>query len=105
MFILTSHLGQHLGNNSLLINVSRILWAYHIEEAYDEINGEKIKHRVDPLAFVNSFNSNPMPFKVIFSVRSQNAAEIIRREWDSTEKNLDVLLDGIEKAQYVRGQI
>ncbi|KAL2050798.1 hypothetical protein ABVK25_008859 [Lepraria finkii] len=87
--------GQYVGTNSLLINVARMLWAYDIEYAYEERHGRKVRCEVDPFAFTNGFNSGPLRFKAQFSVRSAEAEEIMKREWNDAEKNVDVLLDGI----------
>lgn len=91
--------GQHVANNSLLINISRLLWAYNIKHAYTELpDGQKIKQEVDSLAFTNSFNSNPLPFEARFEVRSKTAEEVVRREWEGVEKHVDVLLGRIKSA-------
>ena len=76
-----------------------MLWAYDIGHAYEEHHGQKVRCEVDPFAFTNGFNSGPLPFKAQFSVRSAEAEEIMKREWNDAEKNVDVLLDGIRDIQ------
>ena len=97
--IITKPAGQYVGTNSLLINVARMLWAYDIGYAYEERHGRKVRCEVDSFAFTNGFNSGPLRFKAQFSVRSAEAEEIMKREWNDAEKNVDVLLDGIRDIQ------
>lgn len=91
--------GQYVGNNSLLINVSRLLWAYDVGHAYEESFGRKVRCEVDSFAFTQGFNATPLPFKAQFSVRSRTAEEIVKREWSTAEKDIDVLLDRIQATQ------
>jgi len=42
--------------------------------------------------------SGPMLFKVVFKPRSKQAKKVVRREWITAEKDVDVLLGGIKKA-------
>ncbi|KAK6375934.1 hypothetical protein LTS17_007756 [Exophiala oligosperma] len=96
--------GQHLARNSLFINMVRILWAFDITHAYETVmdidaKGHAVQVRrkceVDPLAFTQGLNSKPMPFKVEFKARSLQREQTIRNQWDSADKRLDVLLEGI----------
>ncbi|KIW98755.1 uncharacterized protein Z519_00418 [Cladophialophora bantiana CBS 173.52] len=96
--------GQHLARNSLFINMVRILWAFDITHAYESVmeideKGQRVevwrKSEVDPLAFTQGLNSKPMPFKVEFKVRSPERAQIVREQWDSADKRIDVLLENI----------
>ncbi|PGH23598.1 hypothetical protein AJ80_02379 [Polytolypa hystricis UAMH7299] len=91
--------GQHVGQNSLLINISRILWAYNIEPTYEIIDGKKVQCEIDPLAFANSFNSNPLPFKVQLNARNPKVGEVVTREWNAVEKDLDVILGRIDASR------
>ena len=95
--------GQHVGNNSLLINIARLLWAYDISHAYTELDlpdgtKQKVREEIDSLAFTNSFNSNPLPFKARFEVRSKTAEQVVRREWEGVERDVDVLLARVRGA-------
>lgn len=76
-----------------------MLWAYDIGYAYEELDGREVRCEVDSLAFTNGFNSGPLPFKAKFTVRNAEAEEIIKREWNDAEKNVDVVLDGIRDIQ------
>lgn len=76
-----------------------MLWAYDIEYAYEERYGRKVRCKVDSFVFTNGFNLGLLRFKAQFSVRSAEAEEVMKREWNDAEKNVDVLLDGIRNIQ------
>lgn len=72
--------GQWLANNSLFLNISRLIWAFNIGPAKDE-QGNEIP--VDIFAFSNGFNSLPDPFKVSITPRSPIHARVIEREFEA----------------------
>lgn len=91
--------GQYVGNNSMMINVARMLWAYDFKKGWDMINGKKVEARVDPLGFYNGFNSPPLPFKVRFVPRDEKVSEILRSEFSEAEKKgTESILRRIEEA-------
>lgn len=94
--------GQHIAKNSLFINIARLLWAFDIGHAFEEVNGVKVKHQVDPFAFTQGFNSRPLPFKASFKVRSAQAAEVVGREWKSAEVDTNIFLERIRHLQNVK---
>ncbi|PBK70377.1 cytochrome P450 [Armillaria solidipes] len=53
--------GQHIATASTYINTALTLWAFRLRE--DE------KEKIDTLAFTESANAHPMPFKVLFEPR------------------------------------
>lgn len=85
--------GQHIAQNSLFINISRLLWAFNIGYALDE-NGKR--QEIDPLAFSQGFNSRPLPFQASFKVRSPERRRTIEKAWEETEKDVDSILTKIE---------
>lgn len=91
--------GQHIARNSLFINIARLLWAFDISHAFEDINGVKVKHQIDPFAFTQGFNSRPSPFKASFKARSAQAAEVVRREWRDTDVDTDKILERIHRLQ------
>ena len=91
--------GQYVGNNSMMINVSRMLWAYDIKKGWDVIDGKKVKAHVDRFGFVSGFNSPPLPFKAAFIPREEKVPEILRREFADAEHSTEVILERIKKAQ------
>ena len=91
--------GQYIGNNSMMINVSRMLWAYDITKGWNILDGKKVEAHVDRLDFVSGFNSPPLPFKAAFIPRDEKVPEILRREFAETEKSTEIILERIDKAQ------
>lgn len=91
--------GQHIAKNSLFINIARLLWAFDIGQAFEEGNGIKVIHPVDPFAFTQGFNSRPLPFKASFNVRSAQAAEVVRREWKAADVDTSIILERIRQLQ------
>ncbi|KAG8408388.1 hypothetical protein J3459_017860 [Metarhizium acridum] len=79
--------GQHVGKNSLLINTARMLWAYDFAHAYEVKDGVPLQCPIDAMAFTNTFNSQPLPFKASIIPRSDKVCEVMQREWDLTEKD------------------
>lgn len=95
--------GQHIARNSLYINIARLLWAFDIGPAFEEVNGILVESPVDVLAFTQGFNSRPLPFKAIFKARSAHTADVVRREWEQAEKDADTILTRIHSLQQVGG--
>ena len=87
--------GQHIARNSLLINISRMLWAFDIGYKYE--NG--VRQEIDPLAMTRGFNSWPMPFKAAFKVRSPKIQAVVAREWNMAIKDVDVVLENVRSSQ------
>lgn len=77
--------------NSLQITVARVLWAYNIGYAFED--GKKVD--VDPLAMVQSAIPKPVPFKADLQIRSPKHREVVQSTWEETEKDLDVILEGV----------
>ena len=84
-----------------MINVARMVWAYDIKRGHEIIDGKKVEAHVGRLDFVSGFNSPPLPFKAAFIPRGEKVPEVLRREFAETEKNTEVILERIEKAQQV----
>ena len=85
----------------MMINVSRMLWAYDIRKGWDIIDGKKVEAHVGRFDFVSGFNSPPLPFKAAFIPRGENVPGILRREFAEAEKRTEVILERIEKAQQI----
>ncbi|PVH92621.1 cytochrome P450 [Periconia macrospinosa] len=94
-------IGQYIGNNSMMINVSRMLWAYDIKKGWEIVDGKKIEADVGRLDFVSGFNSPPLPFKAAFIPRDGKVKNILQREFNQAEKSTEVILERIEKAQQI----
>lgn len=101
-FSFTAHPGQYVGNNSMMINVARMLWAYDFKRGWDIVNGKRFEARVDPLGFYNGFNSPPLPFKVRFVPRDHKVPDILRAEFlEAEKKGTESILRRIEEAATV----
>lgn len=83
----------------MLINVSRLTWAYDIGHIYELCEGRKVLCETDPMAFTQDFNAIPLLFEAQFTIRSAKTEEIVKREWHSAEKDIDALLDHIQATQ------
>lgn len=57
-------------NSSVFLNTALIQWAFHVRA--------DPTHPIDDLAFTESANAHPMPFKVIFEPRVAKSFEGIR---------------------------
>ncbi|BGP32800.1 hypothetical protein JCM10296v2_004584 [Rhodotorula toruloides] len=76
--------GMHLAENSIYINIARILWAFNISKAKDAA-GNDIP--VDIFDFTDGFNSMPKPFKCSVKVRSPAHAAVIEREYSEAAED------------------
>ncbi|GIJ84579.1 hypothetical protein Asppvi_003426 [Aspergillus pseudoviridinutans] len=54
---------------------------------------------IDDMAFNSGFVSVPDPFAALFVPRSERAKIVIEKEWEDTEKDLNVLMDSIREQQ------
>jgi cytochrome P450 len=91
--------GRYIAYNSLFIIVAQLLWAFDVERTYEVVDGVRVEVKIDSLARTDGLSSAPEPFEVIFKVRSEEAEKVVRREWDELEKDVDVILDRIGRAQ------
>ncbi|KAK8051995.1 hypothetical protein PG993_003380 [Apiospora rasikravindrae] len=78
--------GMHTAERSLLLSMSRILWALRIEKAIAP-DGSEIKP--DPSKLTKGFLVHPEPFPVSLTPRSAEHAQTIRKEWEHCETLLD----------------
>ncbi|KAH8801444.1 cytochrome P450 [Xylogone sp. PMI_703] len=76
--------GQHLAENSLLINVSKLVWAFYITPGNDtrtgaSLSSEDVRDSVET-EWTNGFLIAPKPFPITLKVRSAQHQQIIDRE-------------------------
>jgi cytochrome P450 len=83
--------GQHIAKNSLFLNIAKILWTFDLGYKYKLVNGKKERCEVDPFAFTQGFVSGPEPFEASFVAR-EGREKIVRKAWESAEKDLDVII-------------
>lgn len=87
--------GHQIARNSVFIVIARISWAFdilHIGDLPDPLNQSD-----------DRFSQGPKPFEVQFKVRSERVADVIRSAWESAEKDVDVLLAHVARAQSGKG--
>ncbi|KAL1964789.1 hypothetical protein VTN77DRAFT_6656 [Rasamsonia byssochlamydoides] len=85
--------GNYIARNSLLIVISRVLWAYNINHSYKD--GKRMKISPWDMAATGTVCS-PAPFEVSFEVRSARHRHVIEKEWHLTEKDeISMLLPGL----------
>lgn len=73
--------GIHLAERTQWRMLARLLWAFRIEHAIDEVTGEKIE--IDTEAYEEKLITGPKPFKVRFVPRSKEHVRVIERELQS----------------------
>lgn len=61
--------GQHVANRSVFINTAFLLWAFNISQDPSS--------PIDSLAFTDTANTHPLPFRVKFEPRIPNLREIV----------------------------
>ncbi|KAG9233810.1 putative O-methylsterigmatocystin oxidoreductase [Amylocarpus encephaloides] len=91
--------GQHIARNSLFIIMARFLWAFDIECTYEWTYGHKVWNVPDPLSMTDAFNSAPKTFGAEFNPRSARAEEVIRTEWRAEGKDINIVMDRIQREQ------
>jgi cytochrome P450 len=85
--------GKRVAIDGTFLNIAHLLWAFDVETVHDE--------EVDPWAMVVvGFMTEPTPFKFRLKPRGPWVLDVVRREWGSTEKNLERVMgpaDDLEK--------
>ncbi len=69
--------GIHLAERTQWRITARLLWAFNIEPAIDEVTGKPVE--LDTEAYEDGFVSEPKPYKVRFVPRSEEHAKVIRK--------------------------
>ncbi|KIW66672.1 hypothetical protein PV04_05981 [Phialophora macrospora] len=68
--------GQQMGQNSLMINMAKMTWAFDITA--DPDSPPQVDERV---MYSDTFVGAPHPFPAVFTVRSENHREVLGREY------------------------
>ncbi|KAG6872340.1 hypothetical protein C0995_010638 [Termitomyces sp. Mi166 len=90
--------GVPFAERSLWIDIATMLWAFNIR-ASDEIDpntGRPFQYDDGDAAFTGVLTNSPYQFPAVFESRSPQRAEVARREWAESEKDLSVLMPGTE---------
>ncbi|KAJ5851257.1 uncharacterized protein N7529_010642 [Penicillium soppii] len=82
--------GSHLAENSLSINVAKILWAFDIRAGTDPSTGNQLRGEeviVDiATQWTDGFLIAPKPFPIVMLLRSEKHREVLNRELDEAQK-------------------
>ncbi|KAJ5984813.1 hypothetical protein N7522_012009, partial [Penicillium canescens] len=82
--------GFHLAENSLHINVAKVLWAFDIRAGTDPTTGRPLQAEevnVDiATQWTDGFLIAPKPFPIVMSLRSEKHREVLNRELDEAQK-------------------
>lgn len=73
--------GMHLAENSLLITLAKLLWAFEILPPVDE-HGKPEKIDVSDDAYEDGGNTLPKPYRIRFRVRNKTRADVLEAEWE-----------------------
>lgn len=78
--------GMHVADRTLLLAVSRLLWAFNIDKALDEEGKEVVP---DPENLTQGFLIHPEPFPASIKPRSQKHAAVLQNDWEACQQLLD----------------
>ncbi|KAL1795724.1 hypothetical protein ACET3X_005948 [Alternaria dauci] len=74
--------GKRVATDGTFMNIAHLLWAFDVEA----LEGEE----VDPWEMrVVGFMTEPKPFRFRLKPRGQWVLDVVRKEWESTEKSLE----------------
>ncbi|KAL4794364.1 cytochrome P450 [Aspergillus venezuelensis] len=76
--------GIHVAERSLFLGMARILWAFEIRPAKDEVTGEDIIP--DQERLTQGFVCMPVEFPADIRPRSKERADMVRREWEDAKR-------------------
>ncbi|KAG2419536.1 hypothetical protein HFD88_004332 [Aspergillus terreus] len=82
--------GSHLAENSLDINIAKIIWAFDIRAGTDPTTGRHLQDEevnVDVATqWTDGFLIAPKPFPIVMKLRSEKHREALRRELEDARK-------------------
>ncbi|CAG7977580.1 unnamed protein product [Penicillium salamii] len=82
--------GSHLAENSLSINLAKILWAFDIRAGIDpstghQLQGEEVNVDIGT-QWTDGFLIAPKPFPIVMLLRSEKHREVLNRDLDEAQK-------------------
>lgn len=84
--------GLHLAENSLDINIAKIIWAFEIRPGTDPVTGQPM--RIDDInvdiktQWTDGFLIAPKPFPISLRVRSDKHRKVLQQEMEQAQKIL-----------------
>jgi hypothetical protein len=76
----------HLAENSLIITLAKILWAFEVRAPLGP-DGREEEVDVSDAAYEPGINTLPKPYKVRFIARSPEIERTLRREWTTAQQD------------------
>ncbi|KJA24943.1 hypothetical protein HYPSUDRAFT_76269 [Hypholoma sublateritium FD-334 SS-4] len=86
--------GIPFAEQTLWIEIAMLLWTFNIRKAQGPNAETGLAFRYDDsdAGFTGNITSAPRDFPAVFEARSVRHAEVVRRDWENCEKDLNVLL-------------
>jgi cytochrome P450 len=75
--------GQHLGRQSVVTALARLVWSFDISYAYEK----RKRIEINPFDMMLGLVALPTSFKASIKVRSPQRKVVIEREWAAVEKD------------------
>ncbi|KAK5080715.1 hypothetical protein LTR05_008419 [Lithohypha guttulata] len=79
--------GMHLAENSLLITLAKILWAFEILPPVGK-NGQPEKVDISDDSYEDGGNTLPKPYRIRFQVRNERRADVLVADWEQARAGL-----------------
>ncbi|KJA24942.1 hypothetical protein HYPSUDRAFT_53452 [Hypholoma sublateritium FD-334 SS-4] len=86
--------GIPFAERTLWIEMAMLLWTFNIRKAEGPSSETGLAFQYDDsdAGFTGNVTSAPRDFPAVFEPRSARHAEVVRREWEDCEKDLNILL-------------
>lgn len=78
--------GMHVADRTLLLGVSRLLWAFNFGKALDDEGNEVVP---DPEKLTQGFVLHPESFPASITPRSEKHAALLTQDWEECQQLLD----------------
>ncbi|KAK5990623.1 Cytochrome P450 monooxygenase aneD [Cladobotryum mycophilum] len=83
--------GKHIAESSVFIVAAHLLWSFNFDYAYEDGKRQEI----DSWNMTQGADSGPVPFKASFKIRSPKHQEVVERECDISEVDIDAIMEKI----------
>jgi len=90
-------IGIPFAERSLWIVIATLLWTFDMRKKIDPLTGSPFKYNVEDDAFDGGATNAPFSFPATFEPRDDHHASVAQREWEDSEKDLNVLLPPLKR--------
>jgi len=90
-------IGVPFVERSLWIVIATLLWTFNIRKTLDPLTGLPFGYNSKDDAFDGRVTNAPFSFPAIFQPRDDNRVVVVRREWEDSEKDLNILLPPLKR--------